>query len=418
MDAQFLSGKKIIVAGAGISGLSFTLAIRQLWPAGLEPPHIVIYERDSDAVPPGREGYSLSLAGFDETGGLYAARDLGILDEVLNHATQGLGNQFVFKVWNNSWNELLSMKFKPAAGLPTAGIRIARKNLRKVLTSAVGPGQIKWNTACVDAEKLPNGKILVTLSGDHIPADKTTTECDLLIVADGAASKIRSKLRPDDTLQYAGVMQKGGLAVFPNGIPQPVDKNWGMLLSAGKGMACFLSPYDETSVAWGMSYRAPTIEEPLKLSGLEDAQQVIDDCKELGKEFPQPFQSILNATDPRDVSRLAARDKQPFNHDLSLGPVIFIGDSNHAVSPFSGYGASLALKDGWDLSVQLCKAKSLTEAVKAYDAISVPRANKVLKESHQRIDMGHATGLNYLVNRSLLGIGGFVLAVKEAISFS
>ncbi|KAK0758840.1 hypothetical protein N5P37_008324, partial [Trichoderma harzianum] len=375
MDAQFLAGKNIIIAGAGISGLSFTLAIRQLWPAGLEPPHIVIYERDSDAVPPGREGYSLSLAGFDETGGLYAARDLGILDEVLNHATQGLGNQFVFK---------------PAAGLPTAGIRIARKNLRKVLTNAVGPGQIKWNTACVDAKKLPNGKMLVTLSGDHIPADKSTTECDLLII------------KPDDTPQYAGVMQKGGLAVFPNGIPQPVDKNWGMLLSAGKGMACFLSPYDETSVAWGISYRAPTIEEPLKLSGLEDAQQVINDCKELGKEFPEPFQSILDATDPKDVSRLAARDKQPFSHDLSLGPVIFIGDSNHAVSPFSGYGASLALKYGWDLSMQLCKAKSLAEAVKAYDAISVPRANKVLKESHQRIDMGHATGLNYLVNRSLL----------------
>ncbi|PTB58307.1 hypothetical protein M431DRAFT_517861 [Trichoderma harzianum CBS 226.95] len=383
MDAQFLAGKNIIIAGAGISGLSFTLAIRQLWPAGLEPPHIVIYERDSDAVPPGREGYSLSLAGFDETGGLYAARDLGILDEVLNHATQGLGNQFVFKV----------MKFKPAAGLPTAGIRIARKNLRKVLTNAVGPGQIKWNTACVDAKKLPNGKMLVTLSGDHIPADKSTTECDLLII------------KPDDTPQYAGVMQKGGLAVFPNGIPQPVDKNWGMLLSAGKGMACFLSPYDETSVAWGISYRAPTIEEPLKLSGLEDAQQVINDCKELGKEFPEPFQSILDATDPKDVSRLAARDKQPFSHDLSLGPVIFIGDSNHAVSPFSGYGASLALKYGWDLSMQLCKAKSLAEAVKAYDAISVPRANKVLKESHQRIDMGHATGLNYLVNRSLFGQG-------------
>ncbi|KAL7941823.1 hypothetical protein V8C42DRAFT_333820 [Trichoderma barbatum] len=418
MDALFLSGKKIIVAGAGISGLSFTLAIRQLWPVGLKPPHIDIYERDSDAVPPGREGYSISLAGHDETGGLYAARDLGLLDEVLKHATQGLGNQFVFTVWNNSWTELLSLKFKPAAGLPVAGIRIARKDLRSVLINAVGPSHINWNTACIDAEKLPNERVLVTLSGKDITADMARTECDVLIVADGASSKIRSKLRPDDTLQYTGVMQKGGLAIFPNGIPPPVDKNWGMLLSSGKGVACFLSPYDETSVAWGMSYRAPAIEEPLKISSLDDAQQVIDDCKKLGKEFPEPFQSILNATDPKDVSRLAARDKQPFSHDLSLGPIIYIGDSNHAVSPYSGYGASLALKDGWDLSMQLCKSKSLAEAVKAYDAISVPRANKVLKESHQRIDMSHATGLSYLVNRSLLSIGGFVLGAKEAISFA
>ncbi|KAL6691474.1 hypothetical protein J3F84DRAFT_386567 [Trichoderma pleuroticola] len=123
------------------------------------------------------------------------------------------------------------MKFNQRFGLPTAGIRIARKNLRKILTNAVGPGQIKWNTACVDAEKLPNRKVVVTLSVDHMPADKTATECGLLIIADGASSKIRSKLRPDDTLQYAGVMQKGGLAVFPNGIPQLVDKNWGMFSS-------------------------------------------------------------------------------------------------------------------------------------------------------------------------------------------
>jgi 2-polyprenyl-6-methoxyphenol hydroxylase-like FAD-dependent oxidoreductase len=268
----------------------------------------------------------------------------------------------------------------------------------------------------VDAERLSNGRMLVKLSGRHLPENESAAECDLLIVADGASSKIRASLRPEDILQYAGVMQKGGMAIFPNGIPKPVDKNWGMLLSSGKGVACFLSPLDETSLAWGMSYRAPTIEEPLKISSIEDAQSVIEDCRKLGKDFSDPFQSILDATNPKDVSRLAARDKQPFNHDLSLGPVLFIGDSNHAVSPFSGYGASLALKDGWNLSSQLCRSNSLEEAVKAYDAISVPRASKVLKESHQRIDMGHATGINYLFNRSLLSLGGFILGIKDAVS--
>ncbi|KAL7811958.1 hypothetical protein V8C26DRAFT_209986 [Trichoderma gracile] len=417
MNAHFLSGKRIVVAGAGISGLSFTLALRQLWPTGLVPPSIVIYERDPDAIPAGREGYSISLAGSDETGGLYAAHDLGILDEVLKHATQGLGDPFALTVWNNTWTELLSVKFKPAAGLPVGGIRIARKSLRNVLINAVGPDQIIWDTACVDAEWLANGKMLVHLSGKGLPAGKSTTECDLLIVADGASSKIRARLRPDDTLQYAGVMQKGGLAVFPNGIPSPVDKKWGLLLSSGKGVACFLSPYDATSVAWGISYRTPTVEEPLKIQSMQDAQSVIEECRELGKDFSEPFQSILNATSPRDVSRLAARDKHPFNHDLSTGPVIYIGDSNHAVSPYSGYGASLALKDGWDLAKQLCESNTLEDAVRAYDAVSVPRAKRVLKESRQRIDLGHATGLSYLFNRGLLSIGGFILGVKDAMSF-
>ncbi|OTA00081.1 hypothetical protein A9Z42_0037240 [Trichoderma parareesei] len=147
MNAQVLSGKRIVVAGAGISGLSFALALQQLWPTGLVPPSVVIYERDSDAVPAGREGYSLSPAGPDESGGLYAARDLGILDEVLKHATQGLDNPLALTVWNNKWTELLIVKFKPAASLRVGGIRIAKKGLRSVLINAVGPDQILWDTA-------------------------------------------------------------------------------------------------------------------------------------------------------------------------------------------------------------------------------------------------------------------------------
>lgn len=393
MASHLLEGKKIIVAGAGISGLSFTLALRRLWPANLTPPSITVYERDANVVPAGREGYTISLAGHDETGGLYAARDLGILDDVMKHAVKSFGNKFEFTMWNSSWSELLTQKHEPAPGLPASGIRIARKKLRQVLTDVVGRERVIWNTTCVDAERLHNGRMLVKLSGSHLSENDSTAECDLLIIADGASSKLRASLRPNDTLQYTGIMQKGGLAIFPNGIPKPVDEKWGLIVSSGKGVACFLSPYDETSVSWGLSYRAPTIEEPLRISSIEEAQSVIEECKELGNEFVEPFQSILDATDPKSVSRLAARDKQPFGHDLSLGPAIFIGDSNHAITPFSGYGASLAMKDGWDLATHLCGSQSLEEAVKAYDAISIPRATKMLKESRQRIDMSHVTGL-------------------------
>jgi 2-polyprenyl-6-methoxyphenol hydroxylase-like FAD-dependent oxidoreductase len=165
----------------------------------LTPPNLTIYERDSNAVPAGREGYTFSLAGYDKTGGLYAAHDLGILDDVMKHAVQGLGSKLKFTMWNSSWKELLTQTFEPAPGLPTSGIRIARKNLRKVLTDAVGREQIIWNTACVDAEKLPNGKMLVKLSEGQT---ESTAECDLLIIADGASSKLRaSQAIPCNTLE-------------------------------------------------------------------------------------------------------------------------------------------------------------------------------------------------------------------------
>ena len=74
------------------------------------------------------------------------------------------------------------------------------------------------------------------------------------------------------------------------------------------------------------------------------------------------------------------------------GNVIFIGDANHAVSPFSGAGSNLALMDGLDLAEQLCKASSFEEAVKAYDKLAIPRSKQVIRMSHFTISVAHSTG--------------------------
>jgi len=135
----------------------------------------------------------------------------------------------------------------------------------------------------------------------------------------------------------------------------------------------------------------------------------MEEARKLGAVFAEPFGAMVDATDPKTTFRLSARDKQPFRHDEDCGSVVFIGDSNHAVSPFAGFGANLALKDGWDLAAQICGKRTLGEAVKAYDAVSVPRAVKVLKSSHWRIDNGHSTGLKFFFFRALVGFGGFML---------
>jgi 2-polyprenyl-6-methoxyphenol hydroxylase-like FAD-dependent oxidoreductase len=92
-----------------------------------------------------------------------------------------------------------------------------------------------------------------------------------------------------------------------------------------------------------------------------------------------------------------AKDKQAFAHNAStigaFAPhVVFLGDANHAVTPFAGNGANMALCDGWDLAEQLLKSASVEEAVKMYDDIVVPRANKVVKQSHIAIAIGHSQG--------------------------
>lgn len=411
---HFLSGRHIVVAGGGIAGLSFAVALRKLWPPQVPPPKLTILERDSKEDALGRAGYSLSLAGYDETGGLVALRDLGLLDTVLEHAilgTQDGSTGASFKVWNPDWKELFSIRFKPASGLPTSTIRIARKNLRRTLIDAV-TDDVRWGSTCSSATKTADGRVSLRISGGDVGKPESTVECDLLVVADGASSKVRASLRPDDQLGYAGAIQLVGQASFPNGIPSPIDKNWGQQLSGGHGVACFYSPVDSHSVVWALSYADPTFRPKAgPFETREEMLPVIEEARRRGHMLGQRFLEVLDATqDPTGVIVSPARDKKPFAHNPSeLGPVVFIGDSNHAVSPFAGYGASLALKDAWDLAGKVIQASSVDSAIRDYDAVSVPRAVKVLQTSRTRIKHGHSTGVSYLMFQTFLKAMGYLI---------
>lgn len=404
--SHFLEGKTILIAGAGMAGLAFATALYKQWDPSLQPPRIRIYERDTKETAEGRQGYSLSLAGYDSTGGMYALKQLGLLDEILPYIVSGLDASTSFKLWNPDWSQVLSVRFKPAVGLPSSTIRVARKNLRKVLLDAAGErAEISWGTSCTSARKLEDGRVAVTVSRG--PEQISEEECDILICADGSNSKLRACLRPDDKLTYLGAVQLGGSATFDE-LPSQTGMNWGVTHSGGRGVALFSSPVDDKSVIWSISKLETEERAALDKGSREQKQAVLDECKALSEIFTEPFSSFIDKTDLDTVFSMPARDKQPFPHD-DLGPIIFIGDSNHAVSPFAGYGASLAMKDGWDLAEQMCRAENLGDAMKAYDAISIPRAKKVLDISHGRIRDMHLVGVRFYLWRLFSIIGGFML---------
>lgn len=84
--------------------------------------------------------------------------------------------------------------------LPFEVIRIMRSRLRQTLLSKVPAEYLHFGKACVSAT-LATGAgqaVLLTL------ADGSKEECDLLVVADGASSKLRTALLPDESLNYAG----------------------------------------------------------------------------------------------------------------------------------------------------------------------------------------------------------------------
>ena len=353
--SHFLSNKTLLIAGAGLSGLSFALALRKhlqtLPPSSLpQPPTLLIYEREPRDLPPGREGYSISIRSDARSGGIQALQKLGLLDRALDASIMGLGNSDGgggggFTVWDTAWNELLKIRPRVPAGLPVGVMRIARRALRGVLVEAVeARDAIRWGVACTGVERLADGRARVRLS------DGGVAECDILIAADGASSKIRAGLRPGDGLQFAGAVCLSGTARFAGGVvPEPVDRDWGVVLGGGSGKGLFVSPVDERSALWSLSYLASEPRESKKPPpSEEEIQEICQEALEVGKVFNEPFQTLVRGTDPSTVMVFNAMDKQPFaNVDREYrddqAPVVFIGDSNHAVSPFAGNGANLAM---------------------------------------------------------------------------
>ena len=411
-----ITGKKIVIAGAGIAGLSFAIALRRNWPPSLPAVELKIYDRDTELVAIEREGYSLSIRSDATSGGIQALHKLGLLERMLQVSLSGSQDDAgSATLWKADWSDIFRMKPRTPPGLPAPHMRIARNVLRRTLVDSLSEqDKIHWDTACADVAQLSSGRIEIKLSNGE------TEECDMLIAADGASSKLRAKLRPDDKLSFAGAVCISGNARFPDTPPAPVNRDWGLMLGGG-GTGLFASPVDQRSAVWSLSYLAAEPRQQMERpTPKETVDELLKEALDRGKGFAQPFEDLVRATDPSTVMVFNARDKLPFPNASPDGkgmPVIFIGDANHAMSPFAGNGANMALMDGVELAEQMCKSDSLQAALVAYDASSMPRCKSAVRISHWVISVAHAQGWKLTMYSFLLRTIAFLSSFRWADVF-
>jgi 2-polyprenyl-6-methoxyphenol hydroxylase-like FAD-dependent oxidoreductase len=402
--SHVLAGKRIVIAGAGIAGLSFAIALRNSWAShnpNDKPPSVQIFERDTQEEAVGRLGYSLSLRAGGQSSGIEALQKLGLLDETIKVAITNSGSGGSgFCIWQNDFDTVLKVSGPKIKDVPVSGLRIQRSNLRRVLIQA--SGNIEWNCGIESVEEGGETVRIATTDGRQ-------HECDLLIAADGASSKIRTILRPDDKLNYLGLRTIIAESNFgAESPPNPVASNWG-LLPDGHGSSAFCSMVDEHNCLWSITYQEKELlDTKLPPHSKDEAAEILQLATNQSVYFSRTLVSIQEKTDPQTLLVLNNRDKQPFNH-ASDTKVLYIGDSNHAVSPFSGSGANLALGDGLDLAEALCTTASIAEAVRIYDAKAVPRSRQIINASHYLIAVISATGWMHSLYMFLFRILSFVL---------
>ena len=167
-------------------------------------------------------------------------------------------------------------------------------------------------------------------------------------------------------------------------------------MSSGEGVCCIYSPFDSKTIGWALSRVEREREAKLGQFTPEELAALKREALKTGSMFSEPFKTIVEATDPATAFIRPAKERLPCQHESRLG-VVFIGDANHVLSPDEFVGANLALKDAWDLAHQIYRNASLESAVVAYDKLSIPRAEHIIKHSHERISFGHSTGLKWKV---------------------
>ncbi|KAJ6443696.1 glycosyl transferase [Purpureocillium lavendulum] len=393
---QFVQGKRIIVAGGGIAGLAFVCAISQLWDQSLKRPEITVIERETRLGSIDQDPYVLTLNGGNQNEGLVALQHLDLLEGLTPRAILNSG---AIWVWSDNWKLLASINPTAYGDLPVAAMRIARRDVKLALlerAEETANALWQWGWRCTGAERLANGQVRVTAVDDA--GNTRTQECDLLVVADGPSSKIRAGFRPYNTkLQYAGATQIGGISHLPKGLPKPIHEDYGLQMSSGEGVCCIYTPFDEKTVGWQLSRVEPEREAKYGPFSPSELSELKKEAIKTGSMFQEPFKTIVEATDPATAFVRPAKERHPFKHEPSLSGVVFIGDANHVLSPYEHVGANIALKDGWDLADQICRNSTIGATVDAYDRLSIPRAEALIKHSHERIGFGHSTGFKWMV---------------------
>jgi 2-polyprenyl-6-methoxyphenol hydroxylase-like FAD-dependent oxidoreductase len=331
---------RIGIVGAGFGGCASALALAR-------DGHQVTVLEAVEAPEPVGAGIML------QPSGMQALAALGLLDQVLAHGEPCQRLRCVTRA-----GRLVFDLPYAVLGAHLFGLGLHRGALFSALYGALTPAQVQLRLG-VTATGIEADKIRDAQGGLHGPFD-------LIVVADGARSRLRSALghaRRDDAYPWGALwaVVDDPTRAFRGQLFQVVDGAQAMvgLLPTGT------RPGDDTAkVSLFVSVRLDRLE-ALRARGFaafRDATLAMaPQCEPVLAQLDS-FDGLLTAS-YRDV-RLAR---------LDFGRVVYVGDSGHAMSPQLGQGSNLALLDALALAEALREHTHVSAALVAYSRARRPQ---------------------------------------------
>jgi FAD-dependent urate hydroxylase len=366
----------IIVAGAGIGGLS---AARALQLAGHR---VRIFERTRALRP---VGAAISIW----PNGVKVLRALGV-GAALDSEAGGMD----FMSYRDRDGRLLT-RFSLQPLYQAVGERakpVARMALQRLLLEAVGEQHVQLGAACERYEQDADG-VTVHLAGG------ASHRADLFVVSDGSRSQLRNQVTGRTIeRQYRGYVNWNGRVPIHAELAEA--DCWEQFVGEGKRVSLMPMGNGEFYFFFDVPVADP---EAVGVDVTRGATASLDGAP--AAAGPEAYRALLaqhfdgwapqvgnliQRLDPALIASVAIHDTDPVPK-LADGRVVMIGDAAHAMAPDLGQGGCQAMEDAWVLARLLDSEaeRGLEAALTEYERLRLPRVHSIVERARKRAALIH-----------------------------
>ncbi len=350
---------RIVIVGGGIGGLTAALALEK---RGAE---VVVCEQ-SPAL--SEIGAGLNLT----PNAVKALRALGV-EAQLN--TIGYGSEFLnIRSWDSGRYISRARRGDYREKFGAGNLTVHRADLIGVLAGALKTTEIRVGARCVGVATRGAGAVGRLADGSEI-------EGDIVVGADGIHSVVRHSLFGADVPRFTGCICWRGMAPM-DAVPRDIDVSDGSLWMGPRGhvvhypvrrgellnIVAHLDSNAWSEESW--TTECDVAEIIAAYAGWNPALTRLYPCSERWYKW-------------------ALYDRDPLER-WSVGPATLLGDSAHAMLPYLGQGAAMAMEDACVLAAMVARHSGDPDAaLAAYERLRVPRSKAAVLGSRERARENH-----------------------------
>jgi salicylate hydroxylase len=372
-----LESRKVLIAGAGIGGLTAALACLK---RGMD---VEIYEQASELKEVGA-GLQLSANGNRV---LY---ELGLEPQLRQLACEATGKEI--RLWNTgeTW-KLFDLGSESVARYGYPYFTVYRPDLHRILidaVTAIKSDAIRLNARCTGFDQDALGAILLF--------EKQKVRGDVLIGADGVHSTIRQGLFGKDSPEFTGLLAWRGVIPMER-LPQRMQRNVGTNW-VGPGAHVVQYPLNAGRLMnfVGIRERGDWTLESWNVRGSRE------ECLADFVGWNDDIQLMIRAIDVPYKWALMTRSPLP---TWSRGRVSLLGDACHSTLPFLAQGAVMAIEDGFILARALASDDDVDNALRRYETARRERTTRMVEgaagnaKRFHNPELAHAAGARAYIDR-------------------